>query len=261
MEIQRIQSRQSEKVKNYCRLLANAKARRKERLFCLEGLRLSCDAARSGYAVETVFVTADALLKSEAELQPLFAAAREVFEITADVADKMADTVTTQGVFCTVHMPKETERFSVRPKEQYLALDNVQNPDNLGAVSRTAEALGFRGLLLHGGCDIYNPKALRASMGSLLRLEVQKTDDLSGLLKTLPQEILTFAAVPDRMAEDIRTVDFSGGAVAVIGNEGNGVSNEVLSAVQKRVTIPMRGRAESLNAATAATIVMWEMMK
>lgn len=261
MERIQIQSRKSEKVKNYCRLLSAAKARKKDGLFCLEGLRLSVDAALSGYVIEQAFVTEAALLKSETELEPLLSAAKFVYEISEEVAEKMADTVTTQGVFCIAQMKEKTENPVLLEGERYVALDNVQNPANLGAIARTAEALGFKGLLLQDGCDIYNPKAQRASMGSLLRLEIQETKDLAALLQAAPKGILTFATVPDSTAEDIRTLDFSGGAVAVIGNEGNGVSAAVLEAVQKKATIPMRGRAESLNAAAAATITMWEMMK
>ncbi len=260
MQYIEIQSRKSEKVKNYCRLLSTAKARRKERLFCLEGLRLSVDAALSGFTIEQAFVTEAALSKSEKELEPLLSAARFVYKISEEVAEKMADTVTTQGVFCIAKM-KEKADAVLEVGERYVALDNVQNPSNLGAIARTAEALGFKGLLLQDGCDIYNPKAQRASMGSLLRLEIRETGDLAALLAAAPKGILTFATVPDSTAEDIRTLDFSGGAVAVIGNEGNGVSAAVLDAVQKKATIPMRGRAESLNAAAAATITMWEMMK
>ena len=98
-------------------------------------------------------------------------------------------------------------------------------------------------------------------MGSLLRLPVLETEDLAETLKTLGKTVPTYAAVPDATAVPLREADFSGGAVLVVGNEGNGVSDAVLEAASARVTIPMRGRAESLNAAAAAAILMWEMMQ
>jgi TrmH family RNA methyltransferase len=99
-------------------------------------------------------------------------------------------------------------------------------------------------------------------MGAFFRLPVMLTDDLPLLLKNKAIEgMLTVAAVPDRDSEDITTLDFSLGAIAVIGNEGNGVSEEVINACVKKAVIPMKGRAESLNAAAAGAIVMWEMVK
>ena len=98
-------------------------------------------------------------------------------------------------------------------------------------------------------------------MGSLLRLPVMQVEDLASWLKAQNETMLTLATVPDMRATSICTLDFSGGAIAVVGNEGNGVSEAVLSAVRERVTIPMRGAAESLNASAAATITMWEMMR
>jgi tRNA(Leu) C34 or U34 (ribose-2'-O)-methylase TrmL len=143
-----------------------------------------------------------------------------------------------------------------------LALDTVQNPDNLGAISRTAEAFGIDGMVICGGCDIYNPKALRASMGALFRLPVKvckSLEDEINLCKNIG--IQSFATVPDRDAYDITKTDFSKGALCIIGNEGNGVSKEIIDVCDKKITIKMQGRAESLNAAAAASILIWEMMR
>lgn len=250
----------NEKIKEYRKLLASRKARRESGLFPLEGLRLCADAAVSGFPIETLFLTEAAEEKGGERLERLLKAACRIYTVSSAVAEKMADTVSPQGVFCTVRM--ETEKpFEVHTGGRYVVLDRVQNPQNLGAIARTAEALGVEALLAFGGCDRYNPKALRASMGSLLRLPVFETEDIAETLRTLGKTVLTFAAVPDVSAQSVSDVDFSSGAAAVIGNEGEGVSEEVLQAVQCRVTIPMRGNAESLNAAAAAIILMWEMTK
>lgn len=260
MDFVTITSRSNEKVKEYGKLLSSAKARRERGLFVLEGLRLCADCAASGFSVQSAFVTETALEKGGARLDLLLEKAEQVFLITPEVAEKLSDTVSPQGVFCMVQMPKEN-RLEFQTGGKYVLLDCVQNPQNLGAIARTAEALGIAGLVVFSGCDVYHPKALRASMGSLLRLPVLETADLQKTVQALSQKVLTFAAVPDMSAEPITAQDFSRGAAAVIGNEANGVSETVLSAVQKRVTIPMRGNAESFNAAAAATITMWEMMK
>lgn len=260
MDFVTITSRSNEKIKEYGKLLSSAKARREHGMFVLEGLRLCADCAGSGFSVRTAFVTESVLEKGGARLEQLLSAADQVFQVSPEVAEKLSDTVSPQGVFCTVQMPKES-RPEFHTGGKYVLLDCVQNPQNLGAIARTAEALGVDGLAVFSGCDIYNPKALRASMGSLLRLPVSETEDLAKTVRDIGSKVLTFAAVPDPSAEPITAQDFSRGAAAVIGNEANGVSEAVLSVVQKQVTVPMRGNAESFNAAAAATITMWEMMK
>lgn len=255
-----IQSRTNAKIKDGCRLTASAKYRREQGLFTLEGLRLCADAAQSGCQVQTLFLTADAEEKGGERLKILLKNAQEIYTVTEEVAEKLSDTVSSQGVFAILQMLPETA-LAIQKGGKYVVLDTVQNPQNLGAIARTAEAFGVNGLIVGGGCDRYNPKALRASMGSLLRLPVFETEDLAATVREIGKTVPTFATVPDCAAESICAQDFSGGAAAIIGNEGNGVREAVLSAAQKRVTIPMRGNAESLNAAAAATVTVWEMMK
>lgn len=250
----------NEKIKEYRKLLTSRKARYEHGLFPLEGLRLCADAAGSDFVIDTLFLTEAAKEKGGARLDLLLARAKHCFLISPAVAEKLADTVSPQGVFCTVQM-EQAKPLEVHKGGRYVVLDRVQNPQNLGAIARTAEALGVDGLLVFSGCDRYNPKALRASMGSLLRLPVFETVDIAETLRSLGESVLTFAAVPDANAKSVLDMDFSDGAAVVIGNEGEGVSEAVLSAVQSRVTIPMRGKAESLNAAAAAILLMWEMTK
>ena len=144
----------------------------------------------------------------------------------------------------------------------YIAVENIQTPLNLGAVARTAEALGREGLIVSGGCDIYNPQAQRAAMGSLLRLPVIEAEDLPAFLKDCAAKgMKTYAAVPDRGALSVTEMDRSKGVVCVVGNEGSGLSEDVIKSCVSPVTITMRGRAESLNAAAAAAVIMWEMVR
>ena len=255
-----IQSRTNAKIKDGCRLTASAKYRREQGLFTLEGLRLCADAAQSGCQVQTLFLTADAEEKGGERLKILLKNAQKIYTVTEEVAEKLSDTVSSQGVFAILQMLPETA-LAIQKGGKYVVLDTVQNPQNLGAIALTAEAFGVNGLIVGGGCDRYNPKALRASMGSLLRLPVFETEDLAATVREIGKTVPTFATVPDCTAESICVQDFSGGAAAIIGNEGNGIREAVLSAAQKRVTIPMRGNAESLNAAAAATVTVWEMMK
>ena len=151
---------------------------------------------------------------------------------------------------------------NVTSTKKYIALDNLQDPANLGAILRTAEALGIGGAILYNCCDAYNPKALRAAMGSSLRLPMIISDNLVRDITELKANgFSVFATVPDRDAQDITKISFPASSVCVIGNEGNGISDEVKAASGNLVTINMLGRAESLNASMAGAIAMWEMLR
>jgi len=254
-----ITSKDNPQVKAAIRLRENARARREQGLFFLEGFRLCADAVASGYLPQTLFFTEAARQKYGVPDAPSLSE-EACLLISDSVAQKLGDTSTPQGIF-GVFQATETRKDFWQPGGKYIALEQVQDPGNLGAIARTAEALGLAGMLVNGGCDVHHPKALRASMGSLLRLPVLETDDLAGALAscTLP----CYAAVPDDAAMPIDECDFSKGAVIVIGNEGSGLSSEAIAACATSgggtITIPMCGRAESLNAAAAATIFMWEL--
>ncbi len=255
-----ITAKTNPKIKEVKALLTSSRERKTQSLFVLEGVRLCLDALVSGAKVKSVFCTEDCALKYTDEINRLRESCEDFYTVSVDVLKSISDTVTPQGVVCTVKM--SGNGFCYEGGKKYIALDTIQNPDNLGAISRTAEALGVDGIVIFGGCDIYNPKALRASMGSLLRLPVKLCESLENEIKECKKRgIMTYATVPDRNAQSITDVDFSAGAICVIGNEGNGVSKGIIEKCDGRVTVRMQGRAESLNAAAAASIVMWELVK
>ncbi|MBQ3889168.1 MAG: RNA methyltransferase [Clostridia bacterium] len=260
--MERITGKTNDHIKHAVRLRESAAARREQGLFFLEGARLCADAAAGGVAVTECFVTDAAREKYAAYLTDLFAAAQRVYAVTDEVAEKLADTKNSQGVFCVCKMlDKMTNIGKIIYTGKYVALENVSNPQNLGAAVRTAEALGLDGAVVGGGCDRYNPKAQRAAMGSLLRFPIFETDDLPAFLSQLQgQGMKAYAAVPDRAATPVTAADLSGGVIVAVGNEGSGLS-PATEAVCQKLTIPMKGRAESLNAASAASILMWELMR
>ena len=257
-----ITSKSNDKIKQAAKLCADSSERKKQGLFFLEGLRLCCDAAKNGITAESVFVTEDALDRYGSELQILLSS-ENVYVITEELAAKLSDTKNPQGVFCICKtLDKCYNIDKIDYNGIYIALENVQTPGNLGAAARTAEALGLNGLIVSGGCDIYNPKALRAAMGSMLRLQVFDVPDLSSFLRLCAQNGMnTYAAVPDSSALPVTQMEKSGGIICAVGNEGNGLSENVIAACREKITIPMKGRAESLNAAAAASVIMWEMVR
>ena len=257
--MEQITSRTNPRIKAAAALLQGA-ARKESGLFLAEGARLCADAAEHGVAIETCFFTAQALEKYPRQTALLQKTAGCCFEIAESVAGRLADTAHPQGIFAVCRKPER--RLTVDPAGFYVVTDDVQNPDNLGAIARTAEAFGAGGLFVAGGCDPYGPKALRASMGATLRFPVCPVPSAAGQARILREAGLqVFAAALTAEALDLRNVKKTGGAAVVIGNEGNGVSSETLAACSGCVIIPMAGKAESLNAAAAAAVLLWEFTK
>ncbi|MBQ7116739.1 MAG: RNA methyltransferase [Clostridia bacterium] len=257
----RLDSVSNEKIKLAVKIAASSKARKETGLFFLEGLRLCRDSALTGTVIRYAFVTDKSYEKFGDDAEFICSKANEAYLISETVADKLSLTQTPQGFFCLCEKCSSLSLSSVDSEGKYIALENIQDPANLGAICRTAEALGITGAILCGCCDRYSPKSQRAAMGSLLRLPVLESDDLCRDIELLKEKgMAVYATSPDSSAEKITEIPMDGGIVCVIGNEGNGVSDEVFSLCRK-VTIPMKGNAESLNASMAAAITMWEMMK
>ena len=257
-----ITSKTNDKIKYAIKLRDSSAFRREENSFFIESARLVKDAALSNAEIKMLFVTEESQEKYSEYLSDILKSTKKVFVITKEIAEKMSDTKSTQGVFAVVSMLDKFANISkIKYYGKYIALEEISNPSNFGAICRTAEAVGLDGIIIKGGCDIYNPKVLRAAMGALFRLDVVVTDDLISLLDNLKTNSMKiYGSVPDANAEKITNIDKSQGMVCVIGNEGNGISDEV-KGFSELVTIPMNGYAESLNAAAAATIIMWEMMR
>ncbi|MDE5670883.1 MAG: RNA methyltransferase, partial [Eubacterium sp.] len=258
--MEKITSKSNDLIKYIKKLAASRKARMQERRFVLEGARLSFDVLNSVYQPDIFLITEKAAEKYKKQFGDMIKIAASAYFISEEVADKLAETENTQGVFCVCNIPDGKNQLVINKK--YVALDHLQDPSNLGAIIRTAEALGINGAICYNCCDIYNPKALRASMGSILRLPVILSDNLVSDIEIAKENGFSFyAAVPDKSADDITKIDFPDSSVIIIGNEGNGISEPVKAAADKLVTINMLGRAESLNASMAGAIAMWEMLR
>lgn len=262
MRFAEITSRANPHIKNAASLLKPSERKRTGR-FIIEGARLCGDAEKSGVVIEEFFATREAREKYADVFDKVSKAARRVFIISPDAAKKLSDTQSTQEMFCVcADTPENGNEENIDPNGFYVMTENLQNPDNLGAVVRSAEALGADGLIVFSGCDIRSPKALRASMGGLLRFPVIRISDCRSFLRfAVGQGMKVFATVASADATDITKADKAGGIVCVIGNEGAGVSGETLSLCTGKITIPMNGKAESLNASAAAAITVWEFMK
>ncbi|MBE6783178.1 MAG: RNA methyltransferase [Ruminococcaceae bacterium] len=261
--LEKIISVQNPKIKQFSKLVSSSKERKKTGTFAIEGARLCFDAAKSGVEILELFYTSQAYEKFTEEIDYISSVAEAVYEVSTEIAEKLRDTESTQGVFARCrNTENETTLSSFLPDGKYVVLENLQDPSNLGAVARTAEALGIKGAVLVSCCDVFNPKAQRASMGSLFRLPFARISDIDELFSfSEDKNIKTVATVVDSSAEKINKADLSGGVFLIIGNEGNGIQQTTADRCTMKVTIPMQGRAESLNASMAACIAMWEVLR
>ena len=255
-----ITAKDNPRVKKVAMLCSSAKRRREEGLFVLEGSRLCSEALREDIAVKELLFTDDARNNHPDLIEALSSKAEFYSEVSKEVFVKMSDTDSPQGILLTVSL---REKCSLVEKGRWIAFERISDPANLGAAARTAEALGFGGILLsRTGVDPYSPKSLRASMGALLRLPVVVAPDFNEEIKALKEKGFTVTGtVVDSDALKINQISFSENEITVIGNEANGLSDQMKDICDRLVTIPMAGRAESLNAAAAAAIVMWEIMR
>ncbi len=253
-----ITSKDNARVKRVAQLTASARKRRENGVFLLEGTRLCQEALQDNLIIQELYYTASVVVAEPDLISALSVRAAVCEEVSEAVFAKMSDTCSPQGILLVVAFT----RPPILPKEgRFLAFEKVSDPSNLGAAARTAEALGFAGLLVaNQGVDPFSPKSLRASMGALLRLPVCCTKDFLGTLQEYRQQGFTLnATVVDADATPVQNISFGQKEIVLIGNEANGLSEAAKTLCDRRLTIPMVGRAESLNAAMAATIVMWEM--
>lgn len=181
--------------------------------------------------------------------------AAKVVLVEAELLAYAADTETPQGLLFTCELPEMVQGL---PGERLLVLDGVQDPGNVGTIMRTADAFGADALVLLPGCaDPWSPKVVRSTMGACFRLPVL-TCSLQEMTEMLAEkQVPLYATALREDTQDIRNADLSRAAV-VIGSEGRGVSEQVLQVCEMTLKIPMRDRCESLNAAMAAGIVLWE---
>ena len=250
--MEQITSRSNPLVGQIRKLNTARSARREQGLFVCDGPKLLEEALRAG-AVLT------AVVHDGSRPCPVPDGVREV-QVPADLLKSLSTTETPQWILFLCRQPGLTLPETL-PGSRFLVLDGVQDPGNVGTIWRTADAFGADGLILLPGCaDPFSPKTVRATMGACFRLPVWESD-LAGLTRALERTDLPLYATALRAdTDDVRRADL-GRCAVVIGSEGRGVSQAVLDACAGTLKIPMRQRCESLNAAVAASVVLWEMAR
>ncbi len=246
-----ITSSKNEKFK-YFKNLKQKKFRTEE--FTVEGKKSVAEALASSMEV-TAVIMAESFDASGLELSvPVYLLPETLFA-------QLSSTDTPSGVMCTIKINRDT-KFTPDTAKAYIYCDHISDPGNLGTIIRTADAAGFGGVLLSPECvELYNPKTVRSSMGSFFRMDIIEnyTEDKLASLKKEGFQILS-GALSDNTV-NYTDIDYKKPTVIVIGNESNGVSPEILELSDKCIKIPIIGGAESLNAAIAAAVIMYEVLR
>ena len=250
-----ITSANNGQIKNVVQLQQKTKARRDQGLFVVEGMKMFREAP-----VDWVYkVYVSNRLETDGEIQ------ERLEEFQAEIVEdrvfrQMSDTKTPQGILCVLKKPQyKLERLLEKENPLLVVLEDLQDPGNVGTILRTAEGAGVDGILMsRNTVDLFNPKVIRSTMGSIYRMPFVTVENMDEAIKCLKSRgIMTCAAhLQGRNVYDEES--YLGGTAFLIGNEGNGLSQHLTEQADCLIRIPMAGQVESLNAAMAAGILMYE---
>ena len=253
MNAETITSRQNPLMTHLRKLASSRSYRKKSGEYLCDGTKLLAEALKWGAEVKT------AVFSEGVDIPPLPDGVRAV-RVSEELMRSVSPMETPQGALFTVRLP-DTALPETLSGAHYLVLDGVQDPGNVGTILRTADAFDCDGVFLVNACaDPYSPKTARATMGAVFRRDVYQctADELCALLAKSGLPLYGTALRDDTVS--LRDAELSRAAVA-IGSEGRGLSAEILSKCEKTIKIPMSRRCESLNAAVAASVVLWEMYR
>ncbi|MEX2461227.1 MAG: RNA methyltransferase [Paenibacillaceae bacterium] len=254
--IQEITSLHNPKIKLWSQLLSK-RGREAQGKFILEGVHLVREALLASLELEVILFSLEKGYPSE--LPDPNGLDCEIMGVSDAVLAKCSDTQTPQGVLAIASKLKGSkEQLLKQENGLVIVIDGVQDPGNLGTIIRSADAVGATGVVLgRGTVDLYNPKTIRSTMGSLFHLPILE-DDLQELLPLARQNAIQLVSTSLQVEQSCYELDMTGATWFIVGNEGSGVSESLLPFVNQQIIIPMRGKAESLNVAMAATVLLFE---
>ncbi len=253
-----ITSKSNPQIKRLLQLQKKSKARTEEGVFVVEGIRMFAEVPQE--RVEKVYLSESFYNKKKEELD----LKNFPYEILSDaVFEHVSDTKTPQGILCVVSWQKyELNELLSIENPHFVVLDNLQDPGNLGTIVRTAEGAGVDAVFLSKDCvDLYNSKTIRSTMGSIYRMPTIYIEDIPQLLDKFRQKGICSYAAHLQGKNSYDKENYQKGTAILIGNEGNGLRDEVSQKADVWVQIPMHGQVESLNAAIAASILMIEVSR
>ena len=278
MEI--INSKDNKRIKYIRSLLEKGNIRKKNHQFVVEGIKLVDEALEYGKVLEIICAVSlyDELISGDLSGNRLLAEndknitnyvkkGSSLLVVSDTVFKSMSETKTPQGILAVAEMPDYRlldkgfleQAYTKNGKIKLLVLEDTADPGNLGTIMRTAEAAGVTGVIMgKGAVDIFNPKVVRSTMGSIFRLPFAYVEDLKETIKELKKQGISFYATHLKGEKSYKDIKYSDRSAIIVGNEARGLSDEVADLADTYVLIPMQGKVESLNAAVAAALMMYE---
>lgn len=242
--------------------LYKRKYRDREGMYIIEGINLIKEALKNGAKLKSVFLRKDF---DDAAAEELIAKLEEkvpVYMLSKELFDRTVDTETPQGIAAVSFRPVYTEESFFEGTDNVIVLDSLQDPGNIGTVIRSADAAGFSGaVVLKGTADLFSPKTVRAAAGSLYRVKLLYLNDPEDAVNILHKYGFKVAATSPYAKKLVYDTDISEKTAIVIGNEANGVRENLKELADENIKLPMAGNIESLNAAVAAAVVMYESVR
>ncbi len=249
-----ITSASNAKIK-YVRSLTQKKAREENGEYTVEGIKSVRDAVNSDRDITAIYVSFSFFDKEHFDYPENITLCR----VSDNIFEKMCDTKAPQGILAVIRISDDCD-FEITDGA-YIYCDTVQDPGNLGTIIRTADAAGFNGGLLSEGCaDLYNPKTVRSSMGSFFNTQVWRNVNYEKIAELKSSGFNIIGGTLSDQSIDYREASYKKPLIIVVGNEANGIRDEVLK-ICTHVKIPILGKAESLNAGVAAAILMYERVR
>ena len=258
-----ITAKDNDKVK-YTKSLLKSKNRNKESKFIIEGYRILTLAIECNAKIDYVFINEEFEKKTEHVefLEILKSKNINTYKTTNKIFNGLVDTESTQGILAVVKFNQRTIQENLKDEHRFVViLDRIQDPGNMGTIIRTADAAGVDAIIALKGCvDIYNPKVIRSTMGSIFDMNIihATQEESVRLLKLKNFDIVSSYLDTDNYYDK---VEYNYKTALVIGNEANGINDELVSKSDVLVKIPIYGKAESLNAAISSAILMYEIKK
>lgn len=250
-----ITSASNAQIKNLIQLQKKGKTRREQDVFVAEGIKMYREAPKE--LVERVYISKSF---SEREEAAELLDCRNLEIVEDRIFQAAADTKTPQGILAVIRRQHYTlQQVTAGKAPMLMVLENLQDPGNLGTILRTGEGAGVTGIILSADTvDIYNPKTIRSTMGSIYRMPFCYAENLGQVIGELKRRGITVYAAHLKGTKDYDAPDYRKGCGFLIGNEGNGLTEELAAQADEYIRIPMCGRVESLNAAVASAVLMYE---
>ena len=253
-----ITSKDNEIIK-HIKKLKEKKYRDQYNEFIIEGTKMIEEALEEKAKIKSIIICDDCKNQGAIPSDLMYEIAKlDCIYVSEKVFNTITDVINPQGIMAVLEKPVSSENVIDYNNEIILALDGIQDPGNLGTILRTVDSIGLTQILVSKGtADAYNSKVIRSTMGAIFRVKVIETENLVKTIKEIKKHKITVYATDLRTDKSIYDIDYNKSAI-IIGNEANGVSEDVLKEASERIKIPMLGKTESLNAAVATSVILYE---